>query len=72
MVRRASFKFFYQEYPKRSILGPILFNLLINDLFVFIKEAELADFADDNKIYVGSKDLTKLLEILQKECQTAI
>ena len=38
------------------IIGPILFNLFINDLFFFIKEAELANFADDNTIYVGSKD----------------
>ena len=52
-----------------SILGPILFNLFINDLFFFIKEAELANFADENTIYVGSKDLTELLEILRKECE---
>ena len=55
-----------------SILGPILFNLFINDLFFFIKEAELANFADDNRIYLYSKDLTELLEILRKECETAI
>ena len=49
-----------------------LFSLIfLNDLFFFIKEAELANFADDNTIYVGSKDLTELLEILQKECETA-
>ena len=36
----------------------------------FIKDAELANFADDNIIYVGSKDLTEFLEILQKECET--
>ena len=43
--------------PQGSILGSIVFNLFINDLFFFNKEAELANFADDNTIYVGSKDL---------------
>ena len=46
--------------------------LFITDLFFFIKEAELANFADDNRIYLDSKDLTELLEILRKECETAI
>ena len=54
------------------MLGPILFNLFINDLFFFIKDAELANFADDNTISVGSKHLTELSEILRKECETAI
>ena len=36
------------------------------------EEAELANFADKNAIYVGSKYLTELLEILRKECETAI
>ena len=58
--------------PQESILGPILFNLLINDLFFFIKEVELANFADDNTIYVSSKDLAESLQILRKECETAI
>ena len=52
--------------PQGSIFVPVLFNPFINDLFFFIKEAELANFAYDNTIYVGSKDLTEFLDILRK------
>ena len=55
-----------------SVLGPILFSLVINDLFLFIKTANLADFADDNAIYLASKYITGLLEILKSELEEAI
>ena len=55
-----------------SILESILFIFFVNDLFFFIKNAELANFADDNTIYVGSKDLAELLEISRKEFETAM
>ena len=37
--------------PQCSMLSPILFNILIIDLFLFMKDVELATFADDNTIY---------------------
>ena len=66
---KSFFQILLSGVPKGSIFGPVLFNLFINGLLFFIKEAEHANFADDNTIYVGSKDLT---EVLRKECEAAI
>ena len=39
-----------------SVLGPLLFNIFINDLFYFIKEAKLSNYADDNQLYFADTD----------------
>ena len=44
----------------------------MNDLFLFIKKANLANLADDSTVYAASKDITSLLEILKSELEEAI
>ena len=51
--------------PQGSILRPILFNILISDLFLVIKDVDFASYADDNTIYQSGRTVDDVINGLQ-------
>ena len=43
--------------PQGSILGPLLFNILLIGLFFIIEDTDIASCADDNTPYVSANNI---------------
>ena len=53
--------------PQGSILGPLLFNLFMNDIFYFMEDSKLANYADDTSTYTAKEGIFPFLHALKSE-----
>ena len=61
----SSWKDIFYGIPQGSILGPLIFNIFLCDLFYFLEGVSVASYADDTTPYSANKTNDLVIEEIE-------
>ena len=58
--------------PQGSILGSLLFNMYLSDIFMILIKSLVANYADDNSLFACAKDISNVIFKLEEDSNTLL
>ena len=58
--------------PQGSVLGPLLFNVFVNDIFWFVHRTKICNYAGDTTIFASHPDLDTIIKQLEEDSSVIV